>query len=79
MADKHGIAVRDQLAVDAMRCVQKCISVVSRDSNDSGLVILADKRYKTKGYARLLPLWMGSQLTPMNADLSTDLIVQMAA
>lgn len=78
LADKHSIPHREFLAVDAMRCVQKCISGVIRDKDDFGLVILADKRYKTKGYARLLPLWMSDRLSLANSDLSTDLIVQMA-
>jgi DNA excision repair protein ERCC-2 len=49
---------RDYLAIDAMRCVQKCVSGIIRSKDDFGLIILADKRYKTKGYAKLLPHWM---------------------
>jgi DNA excision repair protein ERCC-2 len=76
--DKYGITPRDYLAQDAMRQVQKCVGRVLNSKHDFSLVLLADKRYKTKEYAKLLPQWMYNYLTQTNSDLSTDLIVQQS-
>jgi len=61
-----------------MRHVQKCISNVLTTRDDFSLIVLADRRYRTKSYTDYLPGWMRDQLSVHNSDLSTDLIMQQA-
>ena len=74
--EKFGITQKEQLAIDALQQVQRCVGNVIRSKYDYGLIILADKRYMSKKYYLQLPKWMRDAIPQGNKDLPTDVIVQ---
>ena len=83
LQETFNIEDKEFLAFDAMRQTSQCVGRVLRSKYDYGMMIFADKRYKSKSYLDKLPTWIRDQLfnskTACHTDLSTDITVQVAS
>lgn len=75
---EYKIANQEFLKVEAMRQTAQCVAGVLHSKEDYGLLIFADKRYKSADLTDKLPQWIKSQIEFKNRDLSTDVVVQSA-
>jgi DNA excision repair protein ERCC-2 len=64
------------LSFDAMRHASQCLGRVLRGKDDYGIMVLADKRFKTK--KEQLPSWIAGQLLLTDEDHSVDSAVSTA-
>ena len=73
------VSESDYLAFDAVRQAAQCVGRVIRSKADYGLMVLADARYQRADKRDKLPSWISSRLRDAHLNLSTDMLVHVAA
>ncbi|EEB05968.1 transcription factor TFIIH complex subunit Rad15 [Schizosaccharomyces japonicus yFS275] len=78
LRDTYQIRENDFLTFDAMRHAAQCLGRVLRGKDDSGIMVLADKRYGRSDKRSKLPKWIQQYTSEGAANLSTDMAVALA-
>lgn len=76
LREHYDIDERHFLSFDAMRHAAQCLGRVLRGKDDYGIMVLADRRFKSK--RPQLPKWISQAILDGDVNLSTDMAVSAA-